>query len=153
MDSLPTVGNWAVTSICIAEDAQGAAGGACQLAVKSRSPWQQTVLGILYKGRLSHPALPDSEDESPSKTTAQGGYLSVGGPSCTWNEEAHSRNKLAEGDLGPLPSLDPHLEYFLGECMPLQGAEERRGPSKIYSLYLPLRTTASGSSGMYNSWT
>ena len=48
----------------------------------------------------------------------------------TQNEEAFHRSKLAEGDLWPPPSLDPELEYFLGECMPLQGAEEERGPQQ-----------------------
>ena len=45
------VGDWAVASICIVKDAQGAVGGAHQLAIKNRPPQWQAALGILQKGR------------------------------------------------------------------------------------------------------
>ena len=74
-------------------------------------------------------------------------------PSLTQTKEMSKRRDLAEGDLGPMPSHDPDLKYFLGGCMPLQGTEERRTPSKIYDPNLPLKTNASGLSGVVSGWT
>ena len=56
MDGPAAVISWAVASICIVEDAQGTAGGAYQLASKSRSPQQWATLGPCKKvGSLTQP--------------------------------------------------------------------------------------------------
>ena len=55
-----------------------------------------------------------------------GRHLSAGGSFLNPEGGGSQQEQAGRGDLGPLPSLDPDLEYFLGEHTSLQGAEERR---------------------------
>ena len=58
-----------------------------------------------------------------------------------------------KGTLGPHPLLTPILITSWEGTHAQQEAEGGGTPSEIYSLHLPMRTTASGLSGMVDVWT